>query len=776
MELFKVIAAELTLRPAQVESAIRLLDEGNTIPFIARYRKEATGELDEEQLRNIEERINYLRNLETRRNEVLCSIEEQGKLTPELTAALQAATKLQEVEDLYRPYKPKKRTRAMIAKERGLEPLAEIIWAQQVESGNLDELTVPFVNADLGVENGAAALAGARDILAEKVSDDPGYRKMLREYLWDNAVIASEAKEREKTEAKAKSKKDSGVELDEFRMYAEYKEPLHKIPPHRILALNRGEKLDALKVALRADPELALDKLKTAIVTNRKSVFTSDLEEATVDGYKRLLFPSLERELRSVVTETAEEHAMKVFGLNLRNLILQAPVRDLRVMGIDPGYRTGCKVAVVDETGKLLDTETIYPHPPREKRDESLAILVKLVQQHQVDLITIGNGTASRETEVLTAELIRRLGGQKSAYCIVSEAGASVYSASKLAKEEFPDLDVSMRGAVSIARRIQDPLAELVKIDPKSIGVGLYQHDVDQKQLTGTLGGVVESCVNYVGVDLNTASPSLLQYVSGLQPAVAKNIVAFREENGKFSNRKQLMKVKRLGEQAFVQAAGFLKISDGEEPLDATWVHPESYEIARALLADLGFQSRDILDKERVAELKLKLKAVDVAQTAQKLGVGKPTLKDIMDALVKPGRDPREDMPKPIFRNDVLAMADLKPGMTLTGTVRNVVDFGAFVDIGVKQDGLVHVSELSDRFVKNPTEVVAVGDIVEVRVLEVDPVRKRIALSMKKQTEGEAARKPAERQTKPGARPPQPQPQTAASLRESFLKAGFKVR
>jgi uncharacterized protein len=778
MELFKVIAAELALRPAQVESTVRLLDEGNTIPFIARYRKEATGELDEEQLRNVEERLNYLRNLETRRNEVINSIEEQGKLTPELAAALRAATKLQEVEDLYRPYKPKKRTRAMIAKERGLEPLAEIIWAQQTESGDIEELAAPFVNAGLGVEGAAAALAGARDILAEKVSDDPGYRKLLREYLWDSAVIASEAKAREKSGTQVKSKKDSDIELDEFRMYAEYKEPLKKIPPHRILALNRGEKLDALKVSLETEAEPALAKLKTAIVTNRKSVFTADLEEAVADGYKRLLFPSLERELRSVVTETAEDHAMKVFGLNLRNLILQAPVRDLRVMGIDPGFRTGCKAAVVDETGKLVDTVTIYPHPPQEKREESLAVLGKWVEQYRVDLISIGNGTASRETEVLVAELIRRLGGTKSAYCIVSEAGASVYSASKLAREEFPDLDVSMRGAVSIARRIQDPLAELVKIDPKSIGVGLYQHDVDQKQLSETLGGVVESCVNYVGVDLNTASPSLLQYVAGLQPTVAKNIVAFREENGKFSNRKQLMKVKRLGEQAFVQAAGFLKISDGEEPLDSTWVHPESYEIARALLADLGFQSRDIWDKEKIAELKLKLKTVDVERTAAKLGVGRPTLKDIMDALVKPGRDPREDMPKPIFRNDVLAMEDLKPGMMLTGTVRNVVDFGAFVDIGVKQDGLVHVSELSDKFVKNPTSVVAVGDIVEVRVLEVDQVRKRIALSMKKQTEGESARHPAARQPKPEAKSPkpQPQPQTAASLRESFLKAGFKVR
>jgi uncharacterized protein len=524
------------------------------------------------------------------------------------------------------------------------------------------------------------------------------------------------------------------------------------------------------------------------VITNPKSIFTSELEEATTDGYKRLLFPSLERELRTAVTETAEEHAIKMFGLNLRNLILQPPVNGLRVMGVDPGYRTGCKIAVVDETGKLLDTGTIYPHPPVNKWEETLEILQKLVEKHQVSLISIGNGTASRESETLVAELIHNLGATKTAYCIVSEAGASVYSASKLAKEEFPDLDVSIRGAVSIARRIQDPLAELVKIDPKSIGVGLYQHDVDQKKLGETLGGVVESCVNYVGVDLNTASPALLQYVAGLQPAVAKNVIAFRDENGKFKSRAQLKKVKKLGDKAFVQAAGFLKIADGEEPLDATAVHPESYEIARNLLKKLDFSPDDILNKDRLALLKLKLQEVNIDKSAEELGVGRPTLKDIMDALAKPGRDPREDLPKPIFRNDVLSMEDLKPGMMLTGTVRNVIDFGAFVDIGVKQDGLVHISELSDKFIKNPNEVVAVGDIVEVRVKEIDLVRKRIALSMKKEvSDAPMPQKPVEgspQVKKPIERREAPKKTvvventniTNNSMRDSFLKAGFKIK
>ncbi len=782
MDLIKVIAAELKITPRQIENTVKLLDDGNTIPFIARYRKEATGELDEEKLRDIEERLNYLRNLEARKGEVLKSIEEQGKLTPELAQSIMEATKLQEVEDLYRPYKQKKRTRAMIAKERGLEPLADLIWGQQLESGSIDELVAPFINKEAGVETAEDALAGARDIIAEKVSDDPDYRKVLREFLWVEAFIVSEAKEAKK----GSKKNEEAAELDEYRMYAEFKEPLKKIPPHRILALNRGEKEEALKVILEGDHETALNKLTGLIITNPKSLFTAQLGEAVGDGYKRLLFPSLERELRAAITETAEEHAIKMFGLNLRNLILQPPVNGLRVMGIDPGYRTGCKLAVVDETGKLLATGTIYPHPPVNRWEETLEVLQKLVEKYQISLISIGNGTASRESETLVAELIHRLGATKTAYCIVSEAGASVYSASKLAKEEFPDLDVSIRGAISIARRIQDPLAELVKIDPKSIGVGLYQHDVDQKKLGETLGGVVESCVNYVGVDLNTASPALLQYVAGLQPAVAKNVIAFRDENGKFKSRAQLKKVKRLGEQAFIQAAGFLKIGDGEEPLDATAVHPESYEIARNLLKKLGFAPEDIRDKDRLALLKLKLQEVNIDKTAVELEVGKPTLKDIVEALAKPGRDPREDLPKPIFRNDVLTMEDLKPGMMLTGTVRNVIDFGAFVDIGVKQDGLVHISELSDKYVKNPNDVVAVGDIVEVRVKEVDLVRKRIALSMKKESSEDVPQNPAMAGTETKGRagrsnvPKKPPLEnkdiTTNSLRDSFLKAGFKVK
>ena len=611
----------------------------------------------------------------------------------------------------------------MIAKERGLEPLAELIAGQTVASGSLDEWVAPFIDAERGVPDSEAALAGAKDIIAERIADDPEHRKILRELLWDQAVIVSAAKTGPQTDPEG---------LDEFKMYAAYREPLKKIPPHRVLALNRGEDKSALKVGLELAQESAIDRLRQLVVTNPKSIFTTELVEAVQDSYKRLLFPSLERELRSEITGNAETHAIKVFGLNLRNLILQAPVQNVRVLGIDPGFRTGCKAAVVDETGKLLDTVTIYPHPPQHKWEEALAKLQALVETQRVDLITIGNGTASRETETLVAELLHRLGGGKASYCIVSEAGASVYSASKLAREEFPELDVSMRGAVSIARRIQDPLAELVKIDPKSIGVGLYQHDVDQKKLTETLGGVVESCVNFVGVDLNTASPSLLQYVAGLQPAVAKNIVAYREENGKFQNRAQLLKVKRLGEQAFVQAAGFLKIADGAEPLDATWVHPESYGVACRLLEKLGFTPADLRDKERLGLLRMKLQLLDVDKMARELEVGRPTLKDIIDSLSKPGRDPREDLPKPIFRTDVLAMEDLRPGMTLTGTVRNVVDFGAFVDVGVKQDGLVHISQLSDKYVKNPTDLVAVGDIVEVRVLEVDLGRKRIALTMKK--------------------------------------------
>ena len=723
MDFAAVISQELKLHPRHVANTIALLDDGNTIPFIARYRKEATGEMDEEKLRVLAERLNYLRNLEARKEEIMRLIEEQGKLTPELAQAIKEATKLQEVEDLYRPYRQKKRTRATIAREKGLEPLANIIWEQTV-TGDIDGITAPFINPELGVNDVNEALAGARDIIAEIVSDDPAYRKILRQLIWESVIITSQLKESEDTKKTA--------EVSPYKMYFAYKEPLAKIPPHRVLAMNRGEREGVLKLNLDIVRENALDVLKKAIIKNADFIFRAELEQAIEDGFVRLLFPSLEREVRSYITENAEEHAIKIFGLNLRNLLMQSPIKNCRVMGIDPGYRTGCKVAVVDETGKLLEHATVYPHPPQAEWENSLQTLKSLVEKHDVQLIAIGNGTASRETEKLAAELIHTVSRSKLAYCIVNEAGASVYSASKLAKEELPDLDVSMRGAVSIARRIQDPLAELVKIDPKSIGVGLYQHDVNQKRLAEVLGGVVESCVNYVGVDLNTASSSLLQYVAGLQPAVAKNIVAFREARGKFKRREELKEVKRLGELAFTQAAGFLRIADGDNPLDNTSVHPESYPQTTALLQKLGYQVEDLRDKSKLASLRETLKKINISEIASELNLGEPTLRDIIEALGKPGRDPREDMPKPIFRTDIMTLEDLRPGMILPGTVRNVVDFGAFVDIGVKQDGLIHISEISERYIKHPSDVLAVGDNVEVKVLEVDLARKRIALSLKK--------------------------------------------
>ncbi len=727
MDLTRQIAKELQVSEKRVANGVKLLDEGNTIPFIARYRKEVTGELNEEELRLIQERLTYLRNLESRKKEVLKAIEEQEKLTPELAGAITQAVKLQEVEDLYRPYKPKRRTRAMIAKELGLEPLAEVLWSQSNESEPLEMILQKYILPEKGVPDSQAALAGSMDIIAERVAEEPLYRKIIRELIWETGVLVSKAKVKEVQTDKSQENGASGT----YQAYFDYRELLKQIPPHRVLALNRGEQEGILKVGLEVAVDEAVHLLQKQIVSNPQATFISYLEAAISDGFQRLLLPSLEREVRSELTENAAEHAIKIFGLNLRNLLLQAPVKNLRVMGIDPGYRTGCKVAVVDETGKLLETETIYPHPPQNYYQKSLASLTALIDKYQVQLLAIGNGTASRETELLAAELIRACGREQTAYCIVSEAGASVYSASKIAKEEFPDLDVSLRGAVSIARRIQDPLAELVKIDPKSIGVGLYQHDVNQKRLNEALGGVVESSVNYVGVDLNTASPALLQYVAGLQPNVAKSIAAMRNEKGVFTNRRQLMAVKRLGEQAFTQAAGFLRIMEGDEPLDATSVHPESYPATRTLLQELGFESQHLRQKEELGLLRKKLATVAISQMAVKLGLGEPTLKDIIEALQKPGRDPRENLPGPVFRNDVLSLEDLQPGMALTGTVRNVVDFGAFVDIGVKQDGLVHISELSDHFVKNPTDHVAVGDIVEVKVLAVDLGRKRVSLSMK---------------------------------------------
>lgn len=716
MDHLKQIASEMGVRPKQVEEAAKLLDAGNTIPFIARYRKEATGELDEEQLRTIDSRLTYLRNLDARKEEVIKSLTELDKLTPELQKALVSAITLQEVEDIYRPYKPKRKTRASVARERGLEPLAQML--REERSGDPIQWAEKFINPESGVETAEAALAGAMDIIAEEITDDAVIRREARDLALSIGLIGAELKDTTREEAK------------EFEMYRSYQENVRKIPPHRLLAINRGEKLDVLKVALEMDETALLNVLDRHAVKRLDAPGVPYIRRAVEDGMKRLLLPSIEREVRAMLTEKSEQQAIKVFGINLRHLLLQPPVKIASILGIDPGFRTGCKAAVIDTTGKLLATVTIYPHPPQNRWAEALQQLTQLIQTHDVGLIAIGNGTASRETELLAAELLHGLNA-KTQYCIVSEAGASVYSASPLAKQEFPELDVSMRGAVSIARRLLDPLAELVKIDPRSIGVGQYQHDVDAKALEGELSGVVESCVNYVGVDLNTASPSLLKYVAGIGPSLAKKIVDHREKNGRFAGRKQLLKVSGLGEKAFTQASGFIRVPESDNPLDNTGVHPESYEAAQKLLALLGFSVEDLRSPEALQSLRGKLREVVLEETAPSLGVGVPTLKDIVDALSKPGRDPREALPPPILRSDVMKMEDLREGMSLQGTVRNVVDFGAFVDIGVKQDGLVHISELSDTFVRHPMDKVAVGDIVRVRVLSVDMNRQRIALSMK---------------------------------------------
>ncbi|MBO8127486.1 MAG: RNA-binding transcriptional accessory protein, partial [Firmicutes bacterium] len=692
LDLTALLAQEFSLKPWQVQNTVQLFDDGNTIPFIARYRKERTGELDEEVLRKLHERLNYLRALEQRKQEVLRLIAEQEKLTPELAEAIKAATKVQQVEDLYRPFRPKRRTRATIAKERGLEPLAEIIWAQDKDPAQLEALAAEYVDEAKEVPDTAAALAGARDILAERIADDAEIRQTLRELTWRNGELVSTV---------------VGEDLNgTYQVYRDYREPLRRIPPHRILAVNRGEKEEVLRVQVVVeDQEALISAIVKAVL--KDAGWGQVFREIAEDAYKRLIAPSLERELRNELTETAEIHAIEIFAKNLRALLLQPPVRGRVVMGIDPGYRTGCKVAVVNEYGDLLETATIYPHSPQKQEAESKRVLSDLIDRLGVTLIAIGNGTASRETEQLVADL------GKVPYLLISEAGASVYSASPLAREELPDLDVSMRGAVSIARRVQDPLAELVKIDPKSIGVGQYQHDVNQNRLAEALAGVVESCVNYVGVDLNSASAALLGYVAGITAQVAKNIVAYRQKHGPFKSRRELLKVSRLGPATFQQCAGFLRIPESENFLDNTAVHPESYELAQKILEAVG-------DREA-------LKEADPEALAQRFGAGVPTLRDIIEALLKPGRDPRDEMPAPILRTDILSLEDLKPGMQLKGTVRNVVDFGAFVDIGVKQDGLVHISELSDQYVKHPLDVVSVGDVVDVRVLDVDLQRKRIA-------------------------------------------------
>lgn len=709
--IVKQVAKELSLTIKQVRTTVGLLNEGNTIPFIARYRKEMTGELDENVLRLIEERTLYLRNLEDRKVEVIRIIDEQGKLTPELTAAITEAVKLQEVEDLYRPYRQKRKTRASVAKERGLEPLSEWIW-NQPKNGNVLDEAAGYVNEELGVESAEAALAGALDILAENIADDAEIRKWVRRYTLDHGVLTSEAK-------------DAEVE-SVYENYYSYRELAKKMPPHRILAINRGERENILKIGLDVNAEPVHNYIGRQIL-KPSSVVEEQMKFVIEDAYKRLIAPSIEREVRAELTEKGENQAISIFSGNLRSLLLQPPIKGKRVLGVDPAYRTGCKLAVVDDTGKLLEVAVTYPTPPNNKKQAAKEKFNELIHKYEIELIVIGNGTASRETEQFVAEVIQELEAKSLAYLIVNEAGASVYSASKLAQEEFPDLDVAERSAASIARRVQDPLAELVKIDPKAIGVGQYQHDVSQKHLEDSLKAVVESAVNHVGVDVNTASPSLLSYVAGVNATIAKNIVKYREENGKFTSRKELQKVPRLGAKTFEQCAGFMRISEGVNPLDRTAIHPESYTVVDRLFQELKVD----LDKLGSQELAQILDEQRIEELAGKLEVGVPTLRDIIDSLQRPGRDPRDELPLPIFRTDVLKIEDLEAGMELQGTVRNVIDFGAFVDIGIKSDGLVHISQMSEGFVKHPMDVVSVGDNVTVWVLSVELKKGRVALTMK---------------------------------------------
>ncbi len=710
----QIIADELNIKLNQVENTIKLIDEGNTIPFIARYRKEVTGGLSDETLRTFSERLNYLRNLEKRKEEVTKSIDEQGKLTEEIVKDLENAVTLAEVEDIYRPYKQKKKTRATVAKAKGLEPLAEIIFEQK-ETKNLKEIAKEYINEEKKVKTAEEAIQGALDIIAENISDNPEYRKIIKKIVYTEGMLETKA-----------SKPD---ERSAYEMYYEFSEKVNKLPSHRILAINRGEKEDFLKVKIEKNEEKILEIIQKDIIKG-ETQFTQLLIDTISDSFKRLIEPSIDREIRSDLTEKAEEQAIKVFGKNAKQLLLGAPLKGITVMGFDPAYRTGCKIAIIDETGKVLDYTTVYPTEPQNDVEGAEKELVKLINKDKVDMIAIGNGTASRESEMFVSEMIKKC-DHKVLYTIVSEAGASVYSASKLATEEYPDINVSIRGAISIARRLQDPLAEFVKIDPKSIGVGQYQHDVNQKKLEESLAGVVEDSVNKVGVDVNTATPSLLSYVSGINKTIAKNIVKYRDENGKLTERKQLLKVPKLGKVAYEQCAGFIRIPDGKNALENTAVHPESYESAEKLLNNLGYKVEDLKDKDKIKEIRGKLSDVNVKETAKQLEIGELTLKDIIDELSKPGRDPREDMPKPILRQDVLKFEDLKEGMILTGTVRNVIDFGAFVDIGVKHDGLVHISEMSEKFVKNPSDIVSVGDIVKVKVIGIDNERQKVKLSMK---------------------------------------------
>lgn len=712
--MFAIIAKELGVKPGQVESAVTLLDEGNTVPFIARYRKEVTGELQDEQLRTIEERIKYLRNLEARRQEIINAITEQDKMTDELMASLMKAVKLQELEDLYLPYRPKKRTRAMIARERGLEPLADMILNDTVTSGNPLDIAREYISED--VPTPEDAIQGASDIVAEIVSDSADFRATLRKRMWKEGFIQAELVE-------------DNEHKDQFLQYNEYAEPVRQMPSHRILAVNRGEKLGALKLALTVPDESYIQYMVRGITKNEQSIFSDVKASAVADAYKRLMFPALERDIRNELTESADEQAIKVFGVNLKNLLLQPPLAGHVIMGLDPGYRTGCKMAIIDAQGNVLDYGAYYLTNSEKLKQEAQKKLAEKIRKFNVTLLSIGNGTASYETEQFASKMIEE---EKldCHYIITNEAGASVYSASKLAIDELPDLDVTIRGAVSIARRVQDPLAESVKIDPKSIGVGQYQHDVNQKQLTHTLDQVVESVVNHVGVELNTASPAILQHIAGISGTVAKNIVAFRQENGGFTSRKQLLKVPRLGPAAFTQCAGFLRLNGAKNPLDNTSVHPESYELAERIIGELGFTLKDLQDKSQLEALQVKLPLVDVDKMAHKLDAGIPTVRDIIAALAKPGRDPREDLPAPLTRKHVVSLEDIKVGTVVKGTVHNVVDFGAFIDFGLKTNGLLHRSELCTAK-QHPSDVLAVGDIIEAEIISVDVKRNRIGLSVK---------------------------------------------
>ncbi len=713
-----ILSKELGISLKQVTSVIEMLDEGNTVPFIARYRKERTGGLTDEVLRKFNERLTYLRNLESRKEDVLRIIEEQEKLTPELKLKIEKATTLTEVEDIYRPFKAKKRTRATMAVEKGLKPLAELILSGEFNGDILKEAN-KYINEEKGVKNEEEALQGAMDIISEIISDNADYRKWIRNFVQKDGIIQV---------------KGSSEEQTPYEMYYDYKEPVRTIPSHRILAINRGEKEKILSVKVTCNDERIIDYLNKKVLKGNK-LTDKYLEESIKDSFKRLIYPSIEREIRSELTSKGEEGAIDIFKANLKALLMQAPIKGKVVMGFDPGFRTGCKVAILDETGKFVENTTVYPTAPQNRIDETISTLKKLIKKHEVEVISLGNGTASRESEEVIAKMLKEIKeetGKELFYVIVSEAGASVYSASELANKEYPDLDVTVRGAISIGRRLQDPLAELVKIDPKAIGVGQYQHDVTQKKLDESLAGIVEDCVNNVGVDLNIATPSLLSYISGINASIAKNIVDYREENGKFKSRKELLKVKRLGQKAYEQCAGFLRVMESKEALDNTSVHPESYGVAKELIKTLGYTEED-LKNDKLVDIDERVKAKGISNLAKELEVGEPTLNDIINEIKKPGRDPREKLPKPIFKSGVIEMKDLKPGMILMGTVRNVSDFGAFVDIGVHQDGLVHKSQMADRFVKHPLDIVKVGDVVEVRILDVDLKRKRISLSMKKE-------------------------------------------